>query len=528
MTKRPLTKAAQGNVRRLNLHDTYTVEWDVTKMSREFLQNFYDSVPASRFNEAIRIKVDRSAQTVALSGPAEFDLDYLLRIGASSKTHQHDEYAGQFGEGFAVATLVIMRDHGVEVTARVSSQLAEFFFDTVTVGGKSVRELCCRIRPIVAAGRAGGNEVTLCHCPASVMQAFEEGRKLFRYDGNPLFGKLLGKTESRGLFIYRSTFAQGAVFYRRQKRADYDLPFILCHDPDLKGISTDRDRSDLQAKDLRKIVGECVNCLGGDVITSIVTEDLQGQWQEGHTFLTALAARWVQLYGYDSRKRIRFPDTYLAKSGEWEADREAKNAGFIVCPTVMGSFGMRTTYEWKEAKSQGKLRDPSRIENQLFKILRDTYAMLLDSPLEGRSYEVFQPEHEDDSYEGLYGDKTLALSERALKGDFSHALAVFLHESLHAYGGDGSRTFSDELTGVVESLCKHRHELDKLEKRWIMIVGQEHGTIESSTDHAALEPPEDVDAEPNSEISARLEKLEGEVAIIMAKLNDVRGRRNPS
>jgi hypothetical protein len=333
--KTSITKADKNvRVHRLNLHDTYDVSWDVTKVARDFLQNFYDSVPASDFSREVTIDVNRQEKSVRLQGPTVFDVEYLLRIGVSTKTHQADRYAGQFGEGFAIATLVVMRDYGVDVIARADTWKAEFFFEGVSIGQGNARELCCNVHD--DGDRLVGSEVVLSKCPASVLSAFEESRKLFRYDGNPLFGEVLGESPGQGLFIYRSTTSQGAVFYRRQKRSDYNLPYVICHDREIKTIRTERDRGDLQAKEVREAVKKSVNCLSGETIERLIQNDLRSLWEKGHPFITALGDKWGALYGWRGKK-VEFPDDFVAKS-DWHDDKDAESFGLTLCAGTLTSL----------------------------------------------------------------------------------------------------------------------------------------------------------------------------------------------
>ena len=55
----------------LNLHDTYDVRWGITKVIRDFIQIFYDSVPPEQFGERITIEVDRATDCVTLRGSAK-------------------------------------------------------------------------------------------------------------------------------------------------------------------------------------------------------------------------------------------------------------------------------------------------------------------------------------------------------------------------------------------------------------------------------------------------------------------------
>jgi len=500
-----------ARVHRLNLHDTYGVDWDITKVARDFLQNFYDSVPASDFSKKVTIDVNRQEGNVRLQGPTEFDVQYIVRIGVSTKSHQEDRYAGQFGEGFAIAALVAMRDHNVDVTARAGTWKAQFFFDAIRVGEKDVRELCCNV---LDSDRLEGSEVVLSKCPASVLSAFEDSRKLFRYDGNPLFGEVLGESPSLGLFIYRSTISHGAIFYRRQKRGDYKLPYIICHDREIKTIKTERDRGDLEAKEVREVVKKSVNCLSGETIMQLIMNDLRSHWEKGHNFITALSDKWISLYPWP-HKKLEFPDNYVAKF-EWKSDSSTESLGLTLCASTLSCFGLITSREWLRAQAKGKLCNPNNQESKLFSILEDAYTQIVDSDLEDRMFKVFVPENEDDGFEGAYGDKTLILKDTVLVGEFATAIAVFVHEGLHTYGYDGGRKFSDKLTKALEHMCRNRKALDRCEQNWTRIQSGKAFKDGAMSKEAPDSPGDDV-PEPEG-IEERIASLESQIEQIRRHL----------
>jgi hypothetical protein len=65
-----------------------------------------------------------------------------------------------------------------------------------------------------------------------------------------------------------------------------------------------------------------------------------------------------------------------------------------------------------------------------------------------------------------YRDRQMFLAEQVLIADFPEALAVFLHEHAHIFGYDGSRGFTDALTELLETVVRHRKDLDPYEKEW--------------------------------------------------------------
>jgi hypothetical protein len=66
----------------------------------------------------------------------------------------------------------------------------------------------------------------------------------------------------------------------------------------------------------------------------------------------------------------------------------------------------------------------------------------------------------------VYRSYDVFLAEDLFEADFALALAVFVHEHAHIFGYDGSRVFTDELTGLLESVVRARESLGRWEKAW--------------------------------------------------------------
>ena len=65
-----------------------------------------------------------------------------------------------------------------------------------------------------------------------------------------------------------------------------------------------------------------------------------------------------------------------------------------------------------------------------------------------------------------YRSYDVFLAARVFDADFSEALTIFLHEHAHIFGYDGSRGFTDALTGLLETALGRRRDLDRYEVGW--------------------------------------------------------------
>jgi hypothetical protein len=87
------------------------VKWDAFKVLRDFLQNFYDAVGEEKWSEQFSHRV-KEGTLLFHARDVGFSYDWLVPIGASTKREERGKYAGFFGEGFKIASLCALRDHG--------------------------------------------------------------------------------------------------------------------------------------------------------------------------------------------------------------------------------------------------------------------------------------------------------------------------------------------------------------------------------------------------------------------------------
>ncbi|HCF60145.1 MAG TPA: hypothetical protein DFS52_19385, partial [Myxococcales bacterium] len=95
----------------LNLVTTYPVQWTQFQVLRDFVQNFFDSVPNESFAKRVSLRCSGSVAELTAEDVV-FSHEWLVPMGASTKTGADDQFAGYFGEGFKVAALCATRDYG--------------------------------------------------------------------------------------------------------------------------------------------------------------------------------------------------------------------------------------------------------------------------------------------------------------------------------------------------------------------------------------------------------------------------------
>lgn len=476
---------------RLNLHDTYGIAWTEEMIARDVMQNFYDASPVAKFAEVVKVQANREYGLVEIKSPAEFDAQLLWRIGVGTKTGRPDLYAGEFGEGFAMAVLQAMRNSpSCSLFIEVGRCKAAFRLENVSVGGMAVRELVCD----VTERKSGeGTRFVLKGVSPTLVEAFEQGYDFFFHPHHPIVGDLLSPSVSGSepppVALYRSTMLKrGAIFYRRQLRAHLDVPYIFCHHDNHPKIKTDRDRLNLNRHEVNHVMEACARNLDAGTIRSLVLEEFKPFWASGHPMLKALARAWSKLPGAGT---INFPAEYCARANNWMVNHTAKALGKIVCMQYMTLFGMPTDKDVAEAEKTGRIRQPAGIrvedllsatgvgcpredaatgvlinEEESFEILRRAYMSVTQKPLDGHQFLVFEPTEAIPKLENFNRPMTICLSKTLLEGEFGAAYAAFTYEADRKYTHGQEAVFTDLLTDRLEQTIAHRKTLVEYGKRW--------------------------------------------------------------
>lgn len=192
----------------LNIVMTYPVHWNRYQVLRDFVQNFYDSVGYEEWSQRFHYEYQHGVLCMWIKG-ISFSYEWLMHIGASTKTANSNEYAGYFGEGFKIASLCAYRDIGWKIQMlsdnwQLEVGSCEKSIDTTIVEMLSYNIICKEQKD--EARLIIGNMSTEDY------QLFLSVLHSFFYQKNPIMGKLLWKGEV------------GAVFQRSKSTIDRNLP----------------------------------------------------------------------------------------------------------------------------------------------------------------------------------------------------------------------------------------------------------------------------------------------------------------
>jgi len=452
--------------------DHWGVDWNAMEIVRDFLQNFYD---ANRIED---INIEIKQRTVTVSAPSEFDYKSLIYLGSDKGSAD----IGQYGEGFKAATVNAMRNHGCIVQVRINENLMEFFFKEEKIGETTKKVIMINIRKVT---KITGTKLILKNCSQEIIDEFKFGKNYFYYESNPLFGDILTNHYSNDIIVYKSINENtGYVFYKKLLRAKLDVPLVIVCNRIYKSIDEkikhDRDRKAFNDAVLEMLLRYVLKNVG----ISEIVHFLKPWWQSGHKILRILSSGW-------RRKNIKFPDNYYAKHSKTETrnptmqfevdqlEQEFQEKGYIQCPVYMGKLGMKNAVSIirdRLAKIKKKhktlyTRKPTELENQALNFLKG-YVQSIDPLLANRfayaNYTIGDSEEivGELRIERSFRSNDVYLSKRFFLLNFAEALAILIHEFSHIYGYDGSRGFTNALTGLIMGIIKMRDNLDDVEEKW--------------------------------------------------------------
>ena len=425
---------------RLAILDSYGVEWPLATFARDVLQNFFDV--ALSFREIV-LERDDAARTLPIRGPAEFDLELLAYVGATTKLD--GKTAGGFGEGFKICALVGVRDHGLTIRAGSGETELAVVLEPVPLG----RELCYRVRR--APGRKG-SFVRLGGCTEAVFAAFEAARQQFYHEDNPHLGPLVAEDEARTVAVHVAAPGEkrGEIYYRRQLRGEIAyggrragpvtrLTFACHHVVD--NLEGDRDRRILEPASVARAVGDRLppEGLQGALLL------LQAEWNQWHEVTAGLLQAAI-----DRKLRFEWPRGWLARSpgGDHGLAGIAERKGYKLAVPEFGAIGMKTPKDVIRTET-AKLRAPTAAERARIDVGVALYGALADDDPPAPGWEVF----DEKKIEGVHrhhDGRSLLVSSRLLAADsFARGTSAVLHELAHELGGEDSAAFLHRLARLV-------------------------------------------------------------------------------
>jgi hypothetical protein len=238
----------------LQLALDYPINWSFDTTLRDFVQNFYDSIGCDKFerdfhmsytdSQSIYSEIDVVMQTYG----RPFDYQWLIFIGASTKTGKTSEYIGQYGEGFKMGVLSCMQHNWCLPIMESADWIIKPCVYTETIDGKSVKMLGYDKERRIDDGYT---RLTLKNLDSKYKGAINEVKLNFFYPGNLLLGDKIvefanGAIYERSNVLIPGKYADwnhGILFCNYMARAKINLDLAILVRIDLYGGNEERSRS---------------------------------------------------------------------------------------------------------------------------------------------------------------------------------------------------------------------------------------------------------------------------------------------
>ena len=488
-----------------NILIKYPVHWTEYTVMNNFVQNFYDAIGPESFSEAFHHKY--SDGTIYMESDIGFSKEWLYFMGASSKRNTDNAYAGRFGEGFKIASLVGYRDYGLDI-----SMESQDWRITVSEGEIAVAGVNEKVLQYVVEERPYKNNTLLVLKGATqkIYEIMKYEMEQFYYENNPQFERLISKGDGFAVFrarAGRSGDTKGGVFVNLQKRGVFHYPVFFCnHKYDVLG--DDRDREYLSNSELMKVIVSVVKKIDARVALEIL-EMFRPVWWGYHdrkwngndwkkvltelicvikhdkdvlteflnryknsivvdvateytnNYQRGVALIWFSRSEFSKRSKV---GNIFAELGIDSIYGLCKENGGFVCERE--AFGTEIKKIELLEKVAGKYFSDIYCYDELPKcvVLTNKNAIVL-----GQALSLIEKRR-------LFNKKGLKVKRRIEtvylldsildEGTFSEVLPVYLHELLHQFGGDSSVAFHQALRDMNEVFLKKVEVISKYEECW--------------------------------------------------------------
>ena len=490
--------------------------WSHDMIARDTLQNMYDGCIESKI-EIDQIKISTVNDQIRVYAPNEYNLEKLYYIG-SSKSEKDYRQIGAHGEGIKKCFSDLAR-MGVFNPILISSDNALIISVGKEISGTD------SLRPLVynyfKINKLKGNYFILNTIDNKLKKSYEFGLKNFFYSKNPLVGEVIHSYND--ITIYKSNDKKnGFGFYKGLKRIDIkDIPIIISIDKSYaaldKKVKIDRDRKAFDSKlqstfySIFSRSGFYYHNLENNPAIKYILKSSKEIWPKGHLLLSALALNscgrlkedrslkelFDKEYFAESRwaysRDISYDDWFSTNTQNWVRNKTAKEKKKKkLLPAYFTSFGVMSALE---SFIRNKKNTETRIKNKKTKNLTPKEQKIINfcfdaaksiSPTFARLFAG--DEHEDPIYETKFktitckellgqlresgvNSKIIYIHKNLFKDSFSKFFSIWLHELSHSFSGsDGSRTFSDALTYLIQKCIDNHTSVKKYSNQWSKLV----------------------------------------------------------
>lgn len=483
----------------LNLLENYGVQWDLEKVARDTLQNFFDA--NGQTLDRIKLEIRHETRNYA-NGPIkvvaiyivsiqDYDWRELIHFGATTK--QGSETAvGGFGEGLKIAAFVLLRDHGaLQIRASSRNWVLDYYFAPVNPEAyrKPINGLHAKKYNRAAVS---GNSLEILfsgEVAEKKAEVFSGARELFYSSENPDFQDASYDEKSSGGFKILPPNLKEKSSHRQRKKGrlylagqrthfDNRSEWNTVHDLNIwtwkKVQPKDRDRGMITDDEMKGLVLPII-------VDSMPESNLKKSVYDFKELWDKISSYEVSYYLLEkivdklAKKSIilNFESKYLSSDILFCPDwirQGLIDQGFVICVGFLKKIGMEgASQQFLDWQNHSRV-EATRSENRKIAILQ-TISKKLGLPEEElKEVWIFTAEGEKNIFHGQYNPKFYWMAREILQKPLLDALHTYVHEAAHKEGPHGNAKFEyglqERIKLIHQFTIEHRKEWAAFEKEW--------------------------------------------------------------
>lgn len=501
---------------------SYGIEWGKQKIVRDIFQNYYDSVLENKtLNFHNDINVDVTETFCSISGPIEFNWDYLHLIGATTKST--GTFAGGFGEGFKMMAICLFKHFpNVIIKQYISAEVGELVLKDYGEIDKNHLTLVINKNknPI------NGSKLVIENADTEFLKIFEMGKTLFLYPENELFKEQIFKDKIIEIYELKNMVSEPVLFYKYQNRfLDFEddkqfyCPLAFSFNQDITIIAKDRDRTKFNITAAKHIIShvlyhlthikdhskfipikrilECIYLANKENTQKLVSiskkssllksilEYVRFDYIDGNpnpNIPISFRKRYLKPneYGnYIIETYIDFSETSfknilendLSESERYKRDDLIRSSYILINrPLINGFESARDKY--KEINGNKDIvRKPTLIESTKFELIEKYLEEITDfeiPKIKKLEISINRVIYNGSARLGSYSFGNVILNTDLMK-DFQNFSETAIHEITHYIGPDYGSKFSDVLTRIIGAILSHHEEYEPYRNGWHLL-----------------------------------------------------------
>ncbi|NBO36661.1 hypothetical protein EBU91_03900, partial [bacterium] len=346
----------------LNVLDTYMVDWNPEKISRDLWQNFYDSNidlesgigSLDRVTLSVSSHQETGKNQITLIGDKSFDWRSIIHFGETSKDNS-DYYAGGRGEGLKIIALLLLRSNG-SIKIASNDWEFEFYLDRTPEGLKtnnSSKGLFYKVKRVPQPINGCRYDITTNE--KSLVNAISISRDLFNHKNNPDFInqtvsvpgvgfiKVLRKGSSGNFYL------NGMRIHAKSYEWNTISGFTICFwKNENRMFNIGRDRGLIYRNDISNALKNLIDLLSPEDL-EVLLMSLEEYYEESSNISEMAELKRLTISRLSSLgiKIDWFDNKYIALNSTVRINKEfLEDLGFIVCDEGFSRIGMKSVLEY--------------------------------------------------------------------------------------------------------------------------------------------------------------------------------------